>query len=366
MIAGVTPETALRSNCPGYLDCADRREHGEDIKRAPPRMTLPRHRGAATRGGLTTLRDLLLATTTRRRRAVSRPTLAIEAAADGVVCGIDEVGVSPLAGPVVAAAVVLPKSSRRPRSLAGLTDSKQLSAGERERLATAVRKIAAVGIGAASAAEIDRLNIYHATMLAMRRAFARLPEQPDLALVDGTRAPDFPCAVQKIVKGDTKSLSIAAASVVAKVTRDRLMHRLHSRYPRYGWQSNVGYGTDEHYLGLLRHGPTIHHRRSFSPVTRLFKGVDDHSEASPAGPDLVERAAGLGVLRLREDLYAVFDDRQRHIGVLKAFRGQWRIRALAYDEQENLLLGEGPLAPWHEQPLPRPDEMILAGLLRAS
>lgn len=330
-------------------------------------MTLPRHRRPATRGRVTTLRGPLLATTTRRRRAVSRPTLTIEAAADGSVCGIDEVGVSPLAGPVVAAAVMLPKSTRRPRSLAGLTDSKQLSAAERERLAAAVFKAAAaVGIGAASAAEIDRLNIYHATMLAMRRAFARLSERPDLALVDGTRAPDFPCAVQKIVKGDTKSLSIAAASVVAKVTRDRLMQRLHARYPRYGWHTNVGYGTDEHYLGLLRHGPTIHHRRSFSPVTRLFRGTADRSGASPAGPDLVERAAGLGVLRLREDLYAVFDDRQRHIGVLKAFRGQWRIRALTYDAQENLLLGEGPLAPWHEQPLPRPDETILAGLLQAS
>lgn len=280
------------------------------------------------------------------------------------MCGVDEVGVSPLAGPVVAAAVVLPKGTRRPRSLTGLTDSKQLSAAERRRLAAAVVKIAHVGIGAASVAEIDRLNIYHATMLAMRRAVARLPAWPDLALVDGTRAPVLPCAVQKIVKGDTKSLSIAAASVVAKVTRDRLMHHLHLRYPRYGWSTNVGYGTDEHYLGLLRHGATVHHRRSFSPVTKLS------ATASGGGPtlqpDLVQQAAGLGVLRLREDLYAVFDAAQRHIGVLKSVRGRWRIKAVDYDHEENIVLGAGPLARWHEEMLPAPDETALAGIVRLS
>lgn len=282
-----------------------------------------------------------------------------------MVCGVDEVGVSPLAGPVMAAAVVLPKASRRPRSLSGLTDSKQLPAPERERLATAVLKVAQVGIGAASVAEIDRLNIYHATMLAMRRALARLPAAPDLALVDGNRAPDLRCAVRTIVKGDTKSLSIAAASVVAKVTRDRVMRHLHARYPGYGWATNVGYGTDEHYLGLMHRGPTVHHRRSFAPVTRLFAGGHEIGAGLDGDrPDLVQRAAGLTLLRLRDDLHAVFDAGRRHIGILKAVRGRWRIRAVDYDERGEIVLGAGPLTDLHEHALASPDETLLARLVR--
>ena len=162
---------------------------------------------------------------------------------------------------MVAAAVTLPTDSK-PRILRGLTDSKLLSADDRERFHDIIRRIAHVGIGIASVDEIDEVNIYHANMRAMQRAFDALPKRPEFALVDGRARPPLDCAVQMIVKGDRRSLSIAAASVIAKVTRDRLMHELAGAFPGYGWDTNVGYGTDAHYLGLLRQGPTEHHRKA--------------------------------------------------------------------------------------------------------
>lgn len=191
----------------------------------------------------------------------------------GRIAGIDEVGRGPLAGPVMAAAVVLPR--RVPRALAGLIDdSKKLSAAQREAAYAALVAARAAGVveialGAASVAEIGRLNILRATLLAMRRAVLRLPEVPELALVDGNRAPDLPCPVRCVVGGDGSELAIGAASIVAKVVRDRCMARLDRRYPGYGWPENAGYGTAAHRAALLRLGATVHHRAGFGTVRQL-------------------------------------------------------------------------------------------------
>ena len=182
------------------------------------------------------------------------------------VAGIDEAGRGPLAGPVIAAAVVL-DMARLPRRIARrIDDSKQLPACEREELFELVRPYAAIGVGGASVTEIDTINILRATLVAMGRAVARLPVRPAIALVDGNRAPDLPCEVRMIIDGDALSLSIACASIVAKVTRDRLMTLLARQHPGYGWEHNAGYGTEEHRQALVHLGLTPHHRRSFRPV----------------------------------------------------------------------------------------------------
>ncbi|KZD12864.1 ribonuclease HII [Oceanibaculum pacificum] len=198
------------------------------------------------------------------------PHLELERAAGGIVAGIDEAGRGPWAGPVVAAAVVLDETRLPPDIAAAIDDSKKLTAERRLALIEAIRCCAWIGIGAASAAEIDRLNILQATYLAMQRALRRLPVAPCLALVDGNRAPALPCRVQTVIGGDALSLSIAAASIVAKVTRDRAMQRLDLRYAGYGWSTNVGYGTAEHQAGLASRGPTRHHRQSFRPIQMLL------------------------------------------------------------------------------------------------
>jgi ribonuclease HII len=178
----------------------------------------------------------------------------------GLVAGVDEVGRGPLAGPVVAAAVIL----RAP--IAGLADCKTLPAARREALAQAIRASAVVALGAASVAEIDRLNILRAALLAMRRAVLRLHPRPNLVLVDGAIVPELPCPARAVIGGDGTEAAIAAASIVAKVARDRCMHRLALRHAGYGWESNVGYGTAAHLDGLARLGATRHHRKSFRPV----------------------------------------------------------------------------------------------------
>ena len=182
------------------------------------------------------------------------------AAGSRLIAGVDEVGRGPLAGPVVAAAVILLVP------VAGLADSKVLAAPVRERLAAALQGAARIGIGAASVAEIDRINILQASLLAMRRAVLRLGCLPDLALIDGNRTPELPCPAEAIVDGDALIPAISAASIVAKVTRDALMRRLASRYPGYGWETNVGYATALHRDALWRLGPCRHHRRSFVTV----------------------------------------------------------------------------------------------------
>ena len=201
------------------------------------------------------------------------PDFTREALHGGRVAGVDEAGRGPLAGPVVAAAVVFPAGVPdwlRPR----LDDSKKLTAAARQAAFDALHGCCAVeiGIGAASVGEIARLNILWASLLAMRRAVLRLPNLPDLALVDGNQAPDLPCPVQCCIGGDALSLSVAAASIVAKVVRDRAMARLAARYPDYGWLANAGYGTAAHREALWRLGATVHHRAGFGAVARLATG----------------------------------------------------------------------------------------------
>jgi len=197
------------------------------------------------------------------------PDLDMERAAGGRVAGVDEAGRGPLAGPVVAAAVVLPAGIGA--ELADLLDdSKKLTAAQRMTAFLALRASAAeIGIGAASVTEILRLNILHASMLAMRRAVSRLSSQPDLALVDGNYPPKLECPVRCVVGGDALCLSIAAASIIAKVVRDRAMARLSVRFPGYGWQSNAGYATALHRSALQRLGATRHHREGFGAVAQL-------------------------------------------------------------------------------------------------
>ncbi|HEY3910046.1 MAG TPA: ribonuclease HII [Stellaceae bacterium] len=205
------------------------------------------------------------------------PNFMIERRCSGIVCGIDEAGRGPLAGPVVAAAVILDQR-RFPRMLRDeLDDSKLLTADAREACFRALQRCVArgaarVGVGAASAREIDRINILRAALTAMARAAEALEIRPDLALVDGNIAPPLGCAVQTVVKGDALSFSIAAASVVAKVTRDRIMRTLAQRYRGYGWETNVGYATREHGAAIDELGPTPHHRRSFAPVRLALAG----------------------------------------------------------------------------------------------
>jgi ribonuclease HII len=186
-----------------------------------------------------------------------------------LVAGIDEAGRGPLAGPVVAAVAVLPAKF----SLAGLNDSKQLTEEFREELfeaLTATGALVCYGIGIAEPAEIDRFNILRATFLAMQRAIAALPMQPEHLLIDGLPVPVFQQPQTAIVGGDGKSKSIAAASVIAKVTRDRMMRKWHSEFPQYSFDRNKGYGTREHLESLQIHGPCPIHRRSFAPVSQTY------------------------------------------------------------------------------------------------
>lgn len=183
------------------------------------------------------------------------------------VAGVDEVGRGPWAGPVIAAAVVLdPK--RIPR---GLKDSKALPAAKRALLAAQIAAKADVGIGMAVVAEIDTCNILQASYLAMLRALAALRSPPEFALVDGKwLPPDLPCPGEAVIAGDGSCASIAAASIVAKEHRDAIMRRLAKRHPGFGWETNMGYGTAAHHVGLLCHGVTPHHRRSFKPIHNML------------------------------------------------------------------------------------------------
>jgi ribonuclease HII len=192
---------------------------------------------------------------------------AARAAGARIVAGVDEVGRGPLCGPVTAAAVVLDPA----RIPAGLADSKALSHARRVALATELAQVAQVSVAHASVEEIDRLNILHAAMLAMRRAVEGLPAAPGLVLVDGNRIPPgLPCPAEAVVKGDALVLSIAAASIVAKVARDAIMVGLAQQFPAYGWDRNAGYPTKDHLQALLDFGVTPLHRRSFRPVHNIL------------------------------------------------------------------------------------------------
>lgn len=180
-----------------------------------------------------------------------------------LIAGVDEAGRGPLAGPVIAAVVILDPN----RPIAGLADSKQLTEKQREGLFKEIREHAlAWAAGRATVAEIDHINILQATLLAMQRAMARLKVQPELALVDGNKCPAFPCEARAIIQGDQSQPAISAASIVAKVLRDRIMRMLDRKYPHYGFAQHKGYGTALHMQALRLHGASRVHRKSFAPV----------------------------------------------------------------------------------------------------
>lgn len=206
--------------------------------------------------------------------AKQRPDFQIEQASQKICCGIDEVGRGPLCGPVVAAAVILPYNTPS-EILSEIHDSKKLSLKKRTYLFEKINEFAQTSIGEASVEEIDEINILNATMLAMTRAFEKLQtnsnHNPEHILIDGNRIPkDLPLPAEAVVKGDSKSLSIAAASIIAKHHRDLYMIELDKTYPGYGWAKNAGYGTKQHLEALRKQGVTPHHRRSFRPVYELI------------------------------------------------------------------------------------------------
>lgn len=198
------------------------------------------------------------------------------AEASGPICGIDEAGRGPWAGPVVAAAVILDRAALPD----GIDDSKRLNATTRARLFDEIMASAHVGIGIGSVMEIERLNIVHANDLAMARALEALGQVPSMALVDGKWRPKtIAIPVRTVIGGDALSLSIAAASIIAKVTRDRIMQRLDGDCPGYGWRTNVGYGTREHREALARLGPSPHHRRLWAPVAKILETMSEAKES---------------------------------------------------------------------------------------
>ena len=200
---------------------------------------------------------------------MTRPCFKLEKVHPDPVAGVDEAGCAPLAGPVVAAAVILDRS-RFPR---GIDDSKALPAAARQAIYIRLAKVAIIGVGLATVEEIDELNIFWARMLAMQRAVDALGVEPAMVLVDGNRCPRWERPSVAIVEGDAKCRSIAAASIVAKVTRDRMMAEHARDYPGYGWETNKGYPTPEHQRALRALGPTPLHRRSFAPVRQLTLGL---------------------------------------------------------------------------------------------
>lgn len=206
------------------------------------------------------------------------PDFSFDDSFASLICGFDEVGRGPLAGPVVAACVIVPRNLRKKSFWQDVNDSKKLSVGKREEMNESIRHHALWGIGEVLPAEIDKINILQASFEAMRRSFEMMrgqfkkPCTDILGLIDGSRAPkDFPCRAKTVVKGDTKSPSIAAASIIAKVHRDRLMCDLAIEFPGYGWERNAGYPTPEHLDALARLGPTPQHRRSFAPVRAILE-----------------------------------------------------------------------------------------------
>ncbi|MBE2192143.1 MAG: ribonuclease HII [Alphaproteobacteria bacterium] len=204
---------------------------------------------------------------------MTRPNFELEDACDlPVIYGVDEVGRGPLAGPVVAACAYIPKVKRHHPVWSQVRDSKKLSAIRRDMLFSSITTQCIFGIGIASVEEIDQINILQATFLAMKRALSTCSPTPDKVLIDGNRSPkDWEWDHQTVIKGDSQSVSIAAASIIAKVTRDRIMTELDIEYPHYHWADNAGYGTAHHLSSLNNFGATPHHRKSFAPVRDLIQ-----------------------------------------------------------------------------------------------
>ena len=193
----------------------------------------------------------------------------------GLIAGIDEAGRGPWAGPVVAGAVIFPDLKISDSLAKKLDDSKKLTAAKREALFEELHDSnALIGCGMASVEEIDSLNILQATFLAMNRAVKNLPQVPEFIIVDGNKLPlNLPCPARFLIKGDALSLSVAAASIIAKVTRDRLMTELAKEFPYYGWEKNAGYGTKAHQDGLKAHGICVHHRKSYAPIRKIVNEI---------------------------------------------------------------------------------------------
>lgn len=209
---------------------------------------------------------------------INSPSFAFDRRYGEHILGIDEVGRGPLAGPVIASCAYIPKNLQDHPIWQSVTDSKKLSLKKREFIYETIKDLIPFGLGEASCQEIDTLNIHHATLLAMKRAFGELQtnlsqEYSYQALIDGKFAPDIAVSCHTVVKGDSTSLSIAAASIIAKVTRDRLMVMLHQEHPYYGWNKNAGYGTKEHRQAIDIYGITPHHRLSFEPCKSLSRKV---------------------------------------------------------------------------------------------
>jgi ribonuclease HII len=221
----------------------------------------------------------------RRRHRWSTIERDLRVGSGPLIAGVDEVGRGPLAGPVVACAVIMPPDQR---AIRGVDDSKKLTARTRVELAKIiVERAVAYAVGAASVREIDRLNIYHASTLAMRRALRRLRVAPDHVLVDGRAIRTLAVPHTAVVHGDARCFSIACASIIAKVTRDRLMCALAERHPGYRWERNAGYATQDHIDGLAAHGITRHHRRTFFRVSQLTLDLDAPSGLSIASLEVV-------------------------------------------------------------------------------
>src|SRR4051794_35684873 len=299
-LLGLQP-AAVEDDGDGIAQTGPRREH-VDLCESPAHARSVAPRRQPVRYGPMTL----IVPTLRWERPLWR-------AGAGRIAGVDEVGVAPTSGAVVAAAVIMPPNCHR---IEGVRDSKTMTAIQRERLAPVIRRRAvAIGVGAASVADIDRLNIYHATHLAMRRAIARLGGH-DHVLVDGNRIADFEQQVgpyTSIVDGDARVYSIACASVVAKVVRDRMMAKLSVRYPVYGWDRNQGYATKEHRDAIRAHGLTPHHRASWQAIQVLMAGdqlaLFDRAEESgipgDAVPVMAEQAPDEAELDLAEAFAAI-------------------------------------------------------------
>ncbi|MCK6418882.1 MAG: ribonuclease HII [Alphaproteobacteria bacterium] len=199
------------------------------------------------------------------------PDFSFEDECSGLACGLDEVGRGPIAGPVVGACVFIPLAKRDLKIWRQVNDSKLLKPSLREELAHEIKAHAVWGIAECCPREIETMNILQASLEAMRRAYNFIAGNAMFALVDGNKAPCLPCSVRTIVKGDQKSVSIAAASIIAKVHRDALMARLAETHPHYGWAHNVGYPTPEHIEGIERHGITDHHRKTFGAVRNFIE-----------------------------------------------------------------------------------------------
>lgn len=208
------------------------------------------------------------------------PDFELENMYDGPVFGLDEVGRGPLAGPVVAACVYIPKSCYEQAFIRELKDSKTIPKPRLEKLYALITEHCEWRVAEITPEEVDRINVLQASLQAMALALQSMSVAPAFALVDGNQLPELPCSAQSVVKGDNKSYSIAAASIVAKVTRDRIMKDLHREFPHYGWESNAGYGAKVHMDGINMHGITPHHRKSFAPIKNFLaygstRGVKD-------------------------------------------------------------------------------------------